>query len=300
MLNPAKGQIRQTDRAFTLVELLVVIGIIAVLIALLLPALGRAREQARSVACKSNLRQIGVAALMYANDNKNKLPMAWMNADTYTTDTTQRIWWRTNWHYRLMPYMGIKQDVLDQLRNGQLTAASWPVAYAVLKNTGTFRCPSLVNETAIASYGMNGFLSNVRNEGGSPVIDLARNKIKQAASVILYGDQNLGSSDFLASSDGVQFNAYLTTGFKMYSSDPRDNFQTPLAGWTYPRTAFSNGNAVGFRHPKQQMANFVFVDGHVTSLRVDECRVYTTVNNVAPIPADAAQSWRPWSGYSLR
>src|SRR5881392_1738822 len=65
---------KRVVQAFTLVELLVVIGIIAVLIGLLLPALTKAREQSNRTACLANLRSLAQGMLLYANDSRDWLP----------------------------------------------------------------------------------------------------------------------------------------------------------------------------------------------------------------------------------
>jgi prepilin-type N-terminal cleavage/methylation domain-containing protein/prepilin-type processing-associated H-X9-DG protein len=99
-----RRQAYRSVTGFTLVELLVVIGIIALLISILLPALSRARQAATQVACQSNLRQIGQSLLMYAGDSKGWAP--WGVIDDYMGGFVDVPGFKeVNWFETLSAYM---------------------------------------------------------------------------------------------------------------------------------------------------------------------------------------------------
>jgi prepilin-type N-terminal cleavage/methylation domain-containing protein/prepilin-type processing-associated H-X9-DG protein len=128
-------------RGFTLVELLVVIGIIAVLIAMLLPALNRVRSQAQLLQCSSNLRQLGMAAIMFKDEHKQHLPTGSTHTWAKLNDSSHTYFsyhgapgggsFVMDWASSLLPYLNVK------LTGNQETFMDIPPDKAKV-----FRCPS--------------------------------------------------------------------------------------------------------------------------------------------------------------
>jgi len=128
-------------RAFTLVELLVVIGIIAVLIAMLLPSLQAAREQGRRVVCAGHLQQLGMAMMMYTQDNQDLYPFA-AGVDENGEKFSDWVYWQGDRDPRksaIARYINLQTATLicpaDLVENhSRFTISKWPYPFSYTMN----------------------------------------------------------------------------------------------------------------------------------------------------------------------
>ena len=158
---------RTRRSAFTLVELLVVIGIIAVLISILMPALGRARDQANRIKCMNNVRSIMNAIVMYSSENKNALPFVnWGQifvkgpGNALVASNTQAGWLYAGPY----PLPGRPDPDWKYLEDG--------VVFHYLKNREVFKCPLHTERVApvngitekYTSYLMSGLIQDMSEQ----------------------------------------------------------------------------------------------------------------------------------------
>jgi prepilin-type N-terminal cleavage/methylation domain-containing protein/prepilin-type processing-associated H-X9-DG protein len=164
---------RLTARGFTLVELLVVIGIIAVLIALLMPALSNARSQAMTVRCAANLHDLGKAMQNYANDYKGKIPRGYYYFPYYQQGYIL-------WAEALSKYVGHPVEVADTGPGRDRVMAE------EFRQIEAYQCPVFPNEECALDYVSNSWVT-----GGddSPMIQISR--IKRSAEIVFLTEANV-------------------------------------------------------------------------------------------------------------
>jgi prepilin-type N-terminal cleavage/methylation domain-containing protein/prepilin-type processing-associated H-X9-DG protein len=157
-----KSRINTPSRGFTLIELLVVIAIIAILAALLLPALALAKQKGKQITCLNNLKEMGVAMMTYVSDSSDSMPSSAGNAAGF--NTTDWIYWRNNGGTSPNNPNG----PLDYIKNSVLLLSMGTAA-----STNVLICPSQtvfpMNNGYEFSYSLNGGMAMEYADGGGPV-----------------------------------------------------------------------------------------------------------------------------------
>jgi prepilin-type N-terminal cleavage/methylation domain-containing protein len=148
-------------RGFTLVELLVVIAIIALLLSILMPSLQKARQHARTVVCKSNLKQWASVFTLYANDNQGHLPVGWMAYSINNAEHPEYLWPEAFRRYYQNPKIRLcpcATKPASEVKQGAIRPSSAAQAWGVFSNSDAEMWGA--TEGDYGSYGINGYIGD--------------------------------------------------------------------------------------------------------------------------------------------
>lgn len=235
-------QDQRRGTAFTLVELLVVIGIIAALISLLLPALNRARQQANAVQCGSNERQIFMGLEMYANDWQGWIPAPVVRGSVDIGSPT--------WNMHLHTY--------------DPTGTGWVAPANYIQNEKVFICPSDgffsdLNNPALdagakvrGSYALNSFMATIDQPAGQ----------NKSATGPFWYKFNLGDSEGYYRLFSTRHSS------EMYLVGDNSHFASGgfKPGYDFFRYAALPQDDPDFRHGHFDHINVLYHDGHVETI----------------------------------
>jgi prepilin-type N-terminal cleavage/methylation domain-containing protein len=265
-VSPVNNQ-RNSPRGFTLIEVLVVIGIIGVLIAILVPSLSTARNQSRSALCQTNLRTLGQGWGMYADESQDiMVPARWPRhtaggfaneANWYSVSTGLK--YRPRWPVLMQKYVGVP-------------ALMKPLTYRDRQNydSKVYVCPSAADWTdeRNSAYGYNyQFLGSLRVSGDRPRKLAQRSRIRNTGKTVVIAD-SMGSAA-----------AFPTRERLPYENAKREEQRRGNYGWLIdpPRLDAKSSRAGGPRSKRsapdprhRDRVNAVFADDHAELLSLHD------------------------------
>ncbi len=253
-MNTYRMKRAEARRGFTLIELLVVIAIIAILAAILFPVFAKVRENARRIACASNLKQIGTAETQYAQDADENYSGPYLN---YPTN-------RCQWEQLIYPFT--KSTGIYKCPDGTTAGGSF-------RNDGWGDCtanPNLCAANISGSYAWNDDhtnravgVPNTTAPNGGEAQGVPLSLITAPSDTIMIADGKY--QDHLWADDMIDVTAGTYYG----------------AAWRGPT---SGGNYVDRRHGSLDSANYLFYDGHVKSMR-------NSIKNTGMYPNGSPYYW---------